>query len=73
MLQAVDKLNVSQIAAFLTANNRDMYDHYGEFVPGVLRKAGDQKAIIMTNEISNVLMKHMTGFSPTTSATTASH
>jgi hypothetical protein len=67
MLQTVDKLNeVSQIAASLAANNLDMYDHFGEFVAGVLRKAGDQKAIIMTNEISNVLMKHMTGFSPTT-------
>jgi hypothetical protein len=63
MLQAMDKLNgVSQIAASLAVNNSDMYDHYGEFVAGFLRKAGDQKAIIMTKEISNILMKHMTAF-----------
>ncbi|KAF5290072.1 hypothetical protein FQA39_LY14853 [Lamprigera yunnana] len=53
---AVDKPN----EAYVSFKKRDMYDHFGEFVAGVLRKVGDQTAIIMTNDITNILMKHMT-------------
>ncbi|KAF5304694.1 hypothetical protein FQA39_LY09471 [Lamprigera yunnana] len=52
----------------------DMYDHFGKFVASVLRKVGDQTAMVMINDITNILMKHVTSYSsrPTSSASTAS-
>ncbi|XP_067013266.2 uncharacterized protein [Anabrus simplex] len=60
LTRAVDKLiEVSQLAVSAAAKNHDLYNNFGQFVAGVLRQAGGQKAIVMTNEITNVLMRHM--------------